>query len=150
MNVSLLRRTKDKVFYDKYRRIIEDYFIEVQDDFDIYVKTDDLSKINTKLFDIGLHGHEHQRFSMYDIQWQQSNLEKDIETLSRFESYKPIFAIPFGRNSDWDFNTIKICLDFDLKFVFANGGINTGKEIGLKRIPSDNQNLKKLIKNTKF
>jgi peptidoglycan/xylan/chitin deacetylase (PgdA/CDA1 family) len=149
-NIELLRKTNNKFLYNKYRKIVESLFVHIQNDFDVYVKTNELKNINTDLFDIGLHGYEHQRFSMYDINWQKENLKKDIDILSKYISYKPIFAIPFGRANDWNNDTIKICIENDIKFVFADGGINKGKEIGYRRIPSDNQELKFLIKTIKY
>ena len=146
-NISLLRRTENKKLYNRYSQIIEDNFDIIKDDFNIFVSKQDLENINSHLFDIGIHGFEHQRFSMKSLEWQKENLIKDIKILSNYPSYKAIFAIPFGRTFDWNIDTIKVCFDLDLKFVYADGGINIKNEIGYKRIPADSQNLKELIKN---
>ena len=73
------------------------------------------------------------------------NLLKDIDLLSKVAGYKPIFAIPFGRPYDWNNSTIKIALELNLEIVYADGGFNTSRDVGYKRIPADGRLLKKLI-----
>lgn len=144
-NIKFLRGTGDKILYNKYYTIIEALFDNIQREFNMFVSYDDLKNINNELFDIGLHGYQHQRFSMMNYEWQKSNILRDIDNLSTLKAYKPIFAIPFGRPHDWNIDTIKICIDLDLEFVFADGGVNSSYNIGLKRIPADGRELKKLI-----
>ena len=100
------------------------------------------------LFEIGLHGHEHERFAMMPFEWQLNDLKKNIEILSSFKTYKPIFAIPFGKPWDWDYDTIKSIIQFNLDFVFHDSEINFKKEVGFKRIPADGKNLNQLLYNS--
>lgn len=141
-NVVQLRNTLDKDFYYKYSKKIEKLFPIIQHDFKGFTSLTKLKNINTRLFDIGLHGFEHQRFSMMSEYWQKNNLLKDIEILSKLESYKPIFAIPFGRPHDWTVKTVNICMALSLDIVFANGGVNYHRSIGYNRIPVDNKKIK--------
>ena len=67
---------------------------------------------------MGLHGAEHERFPMMNVDWQRQNILKNIYALSHLKSYKPIFAIPFGRPHNWTIETIKICIELDLEIVF--------------------------------
>lgn len=144
-NIKYLRATDDIELYDKYSTKIENLFQHIQDEFDMFVTFEQLKNINSDLFHIGSHGWEHQRFSMKSKEWQKKNIEKDINILSPLESYKPIFAIPFGRPHDWSIDTIDVIRELNLDFVYANGGTNTNRSVGYQRIPADGRILKKLI-----
>ena len=141
----MLRNTNDKNFYDRYSNEVESLFPLLESEFDSFVSYDDLANIDKRLFDVGSHGFNHQRFSMKDKNWQKQNIEKDIGVLSSLDSYKPIFGIPFGRPFDWNRDTIKIILDLGLDFVYANGGTNSERSMGYQRIPADNRKLKNII-----
>ena len=145
INVGMLRNTNDKNFYDRYSNEVESLFPLLESEFDSFVSYDDLANIDKRLFDVGSHGFNHQRFSMKDKNWQKQNIEKDIVVLSSLDSYKPIFGIPFGRPFDWNRDTIKIILDLGLDFVYANGGTNSERSMGYQRIPADNRKLKNII-----
>lgn len=145
---SIFPRLRKTLNIDEYQtgiKLIEPLFSEINSDFDMYVDLEFLKSINTDLFDIGSHGFEHQRFSMMPKEWQQKNIEKDIAILSSLPSYQPIFAIPFGRPHDWNFDTIDVIRELDMEFVYADGGISTGKSVGYQRIPADRKKIKKLI-----
>ncbi|MDP4266855.1 MAG: polysaccharide deacetylase family protein [Bacteroidota bacterium] len=144
-NYPKLRYTKDKKLYNKYRYILDHIYNNINKKEPLFVEKGYLSSLDQNLFHIGLHGHEHQRFSMMNYDEQKINIIKNIEILSEFKSYKPIFALPFGRPDDWDNDTIKICFENDLHLLFANGGINFNREIGYKRAISVNLTLKDLI-----
>lgn len=139
-----LRNTRDKEYYRKYSDKFKELFTVIKNDFDLYVKFEDLLQIDSNLFDIGSHGFEHEKFSMMSKDWQANNIQKDINLLKELKSFKPIFAIPFGRQFDWNMDTINVLTDLKLDFVFADGGINTKREIGYRRIPSDNRILKNI------
>jgi len=144
-NVKLLRNTNDNEFYKTYSKKVESVFEEIKDDFNLYLSLNDIEQMDSSLFDIGLHGYEHQRFSMMSTEWQRKNLEKDIRVLSHLKNYKPIFAVPFGRSGDWNKETIKIALDLGLDIVFADEGVNYHRDVGCKRIPADFRKLKDLM-----
>lgn len=107
----------------------------------LYVKQGFLNTVDNSLISFGLHGHEHDRFILMDYAEQKLSLEKNIEFVSHLKGYIPVFAMPFGRPLDWNGTTINVCNDLELDFLFANGGVNSGDEVGLKRIPADNRNL---------
>jgi peptidoglycan/xylan/chitin deacetylase (PgdA/CDA1 family) len=132
-----LRNTNDVDFYRRHFPIIEKLsdFIAEGDSF--YMSLDDINNLDSSLFNIGLHGHEHQRFSMMPREWQHSNLVKNIEILSKIPAYKPIFAVPFGKEHDWNNDTVQLCKEFNLEIAFSNGGFNTAKSFGIQRIPAD-------------
>lgn len=106
-----------------------------------YVTFEYLFNTDSDLINYGLHGHEHDRFILLSRDQQKSSLERNIEFVSKLPGYIPIFAIPFGRPKDWSGDTIQVCNDLGLRYLFANGGFNNGDAPGLKRIPADNRNL---------
>lgn len=140
-----LRKTLDPAEYQSGIKSIENLFPYIRDEFDMYVSFECLKTINHNLFDIGSHGREHQRYSMMSKEWQYDNTLKDVELLSSLPSFKPLFAIPFGRPHDWNFDTIDVLRELELEFVYADGGTNVGKSVGYQRIPSDGRKVKKLI-----
>ena len=144
-NISHLRSTCDINLYNKYSNKIENLYEFIKDDFDMFIKFQDLININSNLFHIGSHGWEHQRFSMKSKDWQKANITKDIDTISSLKSYRPIFAIPFGRPHDWNMDTIDTIRELNLDFVYANGGVNINRSVGYQRIPADGRALKDLI-----
>ncbi len=144
---SILRQTNDCQLYNQYSKKIENLFIHIQDEFNMFTILSVLKNIDTTLFNVASHGFEHQRFAMMDAKWQQENILKDLDILSKLASYQPIFAIPFGRPHDWTIETLKICMQLGLEIVFADGGINNHRQVGYNRIPADGLNLARLIKN---
>ena len=144
-NVKLLRNTDDNEFYKIYSKKVESLFELIKEDFNLYLSLNNLEQMDSNLFDVGLHGYEHQRFSMMPEQWQRDSMLKDIEVLSQLKNYRPIFAIPFGRPGDWNKETIKIALELGLDIVFADEGVNYHRDVGCKRIPADSRLLKALM-----
>ena len=106
-----------------------------------HVSRDYLQRVDSPLVAFGLHGHEHDRFILLDYSEQLKSLSLNIEFVAQLKGYVPVFAIPFGRPWDWNGVTIDVCNDLGLSFMFANGGVNTGDEVGLRRIPADDRNL---------
>ena len=135
--IGQLRHTTDRTLYRKNMDIFQKIFEEIREDFNLYLTGKELEDIDGSIFDIAPHGYLHERFSMMDESWQRHNLKKDIEFLRRYKNYRGIFGIPFGRPGDWTHTTIRLALEEGLQIVFADGGINTAKEVGYRRIPAD-------------
>lgn len=144
--IRLLRYTQDVGLYNKLREEIENNFDIVNDSFSSSVSMEFLRGLDEQLFIIGLHGHEHQRFSMMSEKWQRGNLLKNMDILSQCSTFKPIFAIPYGKPFDWNRITIRLCLELNLQILAAFGGINVNRDVYYKRIPADSMNLKTLIR----
>jgi len=144
-NIKYLRNTDNPKLYNEYSFKIEALYKYIKDEFDMFVSFEQLENINSDLFHIGTHGHEHQRFLMKSKEWQRENIIKDIDILSNLKAYRPIFAIPFGRPHDWNIDTIDIIRELNFDFVYANGGINVNRSVGYQRIPADGRVLEKLI-----
>jgi peptidoglycan/xylan/chitin deacetylase (PgdA/CDA1 family) len=110
----------------------------------MYVDWDFLASLNKSLFSVGLHGHEHQRFSMMSPEWQAESIDKNLEILSELDTFEPIFAIPFGRPHDFTRETIQIALQRELRILLANGGVNKSFSVGYDRIPADGRDVLEL------
>lgn len=136
-----LRNTSDKEFYDIYTKQIDLLEHKIPDNINFYVDNDFLESVNPEYVNLGLHGHEHHRYSMLSIKQKEEDLNKNINALNQLNAYKPFFAIPFGKYYDWDTDTIKLLLDKNLKIFLHDGGINIKQDITLKRIPADNRRL---------
>ncbi len=137
-----LRRTEDAAFYEQTRREVEALASIVDDSKPLLVDRDYLATLDEKQFTVGLHGHEHQRFALMPPQWQMENLQKNIEALSDLKTYRPIFAIPFGRPMDWDMTLVHAALHLNVDMVSSNGGINFQRDVHLLRMPSDGRDVK--------
>ena len=140
-----LRNTNDPGYYlDNYKKIeVLSEFINKDTGF--YLRLEFLKILNPELFTIGLHGHEHQRFSMMTKSWQKNDLLSNIEILSKFNIYTPIFAIPFGKPHDWNNDTLEVCKDLGLEVAFANGGYNVKSTFGILRIPVDGLDISRVL-----
>jgi len=147
-NFKVFRNTLDKEFYIKYRNNFLALRSLIDDKINFVVDESFLTNLDYSLFELGLHGHEHERYGMMSLEWQQNDLRRNIEILSSFKAYKPIFAIPYGKPLDWDDNTIRTAIQFNLDFVFHDSGINFKKEVGFKRIPADGKNIHQLLYNS--
>jgi len=132
-----LRTTDDPEFYNTVRHQVEQLAPLVPNLQSRLVSSKWLSQLDGDQFTIGLHGHEHERFSMMSAQWQREDLQKNIEILSQFRSYQPIFAVPFGRPPDWNTETVEIANELGLDVVLADGGVNLGPQIRWARQPAD-------------
>ncbi len=143
---SLLRNTMDPETYREHRGIVEEIARWMSEDVHFYVSRNFLASLNPGYFEIGLHGHEHQRFSMLTEEEQRANLVKNIEQLSGLEQFRPIFALPFGKPSDLNETTRKIVRELDLELVLSDGGINRNHDSEIKRIPADGRDLSGVFK----
>jgi peptidoglycan/xylan/chitin deacetylase (PgdA/CDA1 family) len=135
----VLRNTTDGARYRELRDQIERHADAVDSADQLFVSKNFLASLDTELFSIALHGHEHQRFSMMSNDWQRENIEKNIEQLHDLRGYCPIFGIPFGRPHDWDETVLKLCEENRLAVAFANGGINWPGAEFCERMPADGQ-----------
>lgn len=133
-----LRTTKDPAYYQRVREQVEDLAGSVPGLESRTVSREWLATLPPELFAIGLHGHEHQRFSMMSAEWQRRDLECNITELSQYTAYRPIFALPFGKSQDGSPETFRIAEELGLDVVLANGGVNLGSEGPWLRVPSDN------------
>lgn len=139
---SELRLTRDPDFYQRTREEIEQIGETTEYDDRWCVSEQCLAELDSQQFHIGLHGHEHQRFSMMSVDWQLQSLKRNIDILSRFPAYRPIFALPFGRPIDFGPEIVRIALQNNLDILAADGGLNLHPEILWKRIPADQTAIK--------
>ena len=141
-----IRGTGDTELYRRTRSEIEELFHLIPiGDRSFFADLDFLKTLNDSLIHVGLHGHEHQRYSMMTPEWQREDLTRNVRALAELPAYRPIFAIPYGRPFDWTHSTIGLCFELGLSFAFANGGRNNGDEVGLRRIPADGKALRWLV-----
>ena len=143
--VRQLRRTNDPVFYNEVREAIEQYAREVPNLRSRLLSPEWLASLDGEQFAIGAHGHEHQRFSMMTDEWQRKDLQENVRLLSQFKAFKPIFAVPFGREYDWTDETLNIAHRLALDVVLADGGLNISHGDYYRRIPSDGRMLRSLV-----
>ena len=122
--INNIRRTNNAGDYQKYRETIEAFQSKIPEDVKFHVSYEFLQNLNTDLFTIGLHGHEHQRFPLMPDDWKVSSLKKNIESLKNLPAYYPAFAIPFGSPIDWDKKSLEIAKKYDLHFLLAGKGYN--------------------------
>lgn len=140
-----LRNTTNPEFYRKNYKKIEDLSVYIKENVGFYAPIGFWENLDADLFSIGLHGHEHQRFSMMSKTWQKNDLLRNINVLSKFETYKPIFAVPFGKPCDWNNDTIELCKKLGLEIAFANKGYNVTHNLGILRIPIDGLEISSMI-----
>ncbi len=117
-------RETDPSNYRKQRQVIEDFQTIIPENVRFHVSSGFLKSLNPDLFTVGLHGHEHQRFTMMPDKWKTENLQKNMNALKNMPSFYPAFAIPFGIPIDWDKTSLQIAKQFDLHFLLAGKGYN--------------------------
>jgi len=140
-----LRQTKNPALYNEVRLQIEGLAHLLPHLTTHRVTAGWLAELDGEEFAIGAHGHEHQRYSMMPVQWQRSDLAENIDLLSQFKAYRPIFAVPFGRPPDWTEETIAIARELALEVVLADGGVNIAAGPYYYRIPCDSGDARALI-----
>lgn len=141
-----LRETSDPSFYNDVRTRVERLSKLIPNLQARSVPKQWLAELDGEQFTIGAHGHEHQRFSMMTTDWQRNDLNQNVQILSQFRAFRPIFAVPFGRPWDWTKETLRIAHDLGLDVVLANGGINLTDGDYYLRIPSDHRHVRSLIR----
>jgi peptidoglycan/xylan/chitin deacetylase (PgdA/CDA1 family) len=140
-----LRTTKDPLFYDDVRRDVEQLSGAVPQLSSRLVSAEWLAKLDADQFTIGAHGHEHQRYSMMPEEWQRQDLKRNVEILSQFRAYRPLFAVPFGRAHDWNAATLEVAQELGLLVLLADGGINLTPLPYYRRQPADSLSPTKMV-----
>ena len=82
---------------------------------------------------------------MMPSKWQRNDLRRNVQVLSQFRAYQPIFAVPFGRSWDWTEETIRLSRNQGLEIVLADGGINLVPGDFYRRSPSDGASVGSLL-----
>jgi len=141
-----IRNTNNPIIYNKNRRLLEDCFRQLDEKPKFKLDLEYLKQMDKNLFKFGLHGHEHQRYSMLSYEEQKIDIEKNIEKLSEFENYLPYWALPFGTYKDWNRDTIKIAIEKELLLLFHTNSVNyIWNNLGVDRIPCDSKNFYDII-----
>ncbi len=137
---SKLRNTKDLAFYNDVRERVEALAHLIPGLGARLVPPGWLARLDGRQYEIGAHGHEHERYSMMSEEWQAANLDKNVRFLSQFAAFRPIFAVPFGRPRDWTLATVSLARERGLKTVLSNGGANVAAGTAYARLPADGRN----------
>lgn len=132
-----LRETRDPQRYRALRQEVEERSATAAPAREQMVSKRFLGELDPGLFSIGLHGHEHQRFSMMPAGWQRECIERNLEQLSDLPGFCPLFAVPFGRPHDWDDTVVGICRELGLELMLCDGGINRPRTDRWNRITAD-------------
>lgn len=143
--LSYLRGATDKDIYNSIRKDIEQYSYLLPSHNELFVDLEYLSKLDKELFQVGLHGYEHQRFSMMPLDWQIESLEKDIGILSELPNFVPYFALPFGGVYDWNNDTVQAVTDLNLKLFTCRNRVVSEREFEYGRIIADGMDVRKLL-----
>lgn len=146
--VKQLRMTDDTSEYEKERNKIEKLSKLIPEKHTLFLNKEDIKALDPEIFDIGLHGNEHQRFSMMDAAWQEDAIAKNISALKDLENFCPIFAVPFGSARDWNESTVSACIKYKVAMLTCTGGINLTKDILYKRVFADSHDSAMLINKT--
>lgn len=112
------------------------------------------SSLDSNLFQVGCHGHSHNRQALLTVESQRENIVKNQKILSsKIKNFVPLFATPFGRSFDVNEDTARICRECGLELLMANGGLNTTRsfqqERSIRRVPSDSRTFREL-RNRRF
>jgi len=143
-----VRNTNNPPIYNKYRIFLENTFRNLECKPEFTLNLEYLKRMDSTLFHFGLHGHEHQRYSMMSYEAQKKDIEKNIEMLNEFTNYVPYWAIPFGTNKDWNRNTIRIALEKELVLLFHTNSVNyIWNSLGVDRIACDGKSFYEIITN---
>ncbi len=91
------------------------------------------------LVDLGNHSLDHPRFCRLTVEEQTRQILENEQALFCHGNYKPLFAVPFGKACDWNFDTISAAARLRHEFLSAAGGVNfTGRTgVDICRIPCD-------------
>ncbi|HEV2208398.1 MAG TPA: polysaccharide deacetylase family protein [Verrucomicrobiae bacterium] len=134
IDLSLMRRTASR---ESYWHVVDQIRALGPPDVPLSVTLDFLRGLDESLFEVGLHGHEHFRFSMLDDGQRRRNLEENARILGTLATYRPIFALPYGRPFDWDRQTVRLCLEMGLDVCMADGGVARSGDLVVRRIPAE-------------
>lgn len=146
--ISDIRNTLNPLVYKKNVQKVESLESKIEEKNPFYMEMDYWENINSDLFNVGLHGHEHYRFSMLNGEDKKMNLQKNLEAISGFKSFIPFVALPHGKPLDWDTDSIEEIKRSGLIPLLANGGYNVNFKKGiLLRFSVDNVDLRQLLQN---
>lgn len=134
IDLSKMRRTASR---EIYWQLVDQIRELGSPDVPLCVTIDFLRGLDASLFEVGLHGHEHFRFSMLDEGLRRRNLEENASILTTLPTYCPFFAPPYGRPFDWDRDTVRLCLEMGLEVCLADGGVSRSGDLMIRRIPAD-------------
>ena len=142
----LLRDTADPGAYrELVRRVASlDEGVDPADRF--VVGREFLESLDPGLFTVGLHGHEHERFSMMPESWQWQCVDDNLAALRSLPAFRPLFAVPFGRPHDWDDTVLEIAAAHGLHLLFADGGLNRPGDVHCRRVPADGASIPHLVR----
>jgi peptidoglycan/xylan/chitin deacetylase (PgdA/CDA1 family) len=140
-----LRTTDDPIYYDHVRRKVEQLSVAVPKLNSRLASAEWLADLDGDQFAIGAHGHEHERYSMMPADWQRADLSRNVEILSQFRAYRPLFAVPFGRPWDWNRTTLEIARELGLEVLLADGGVNLERSDLYRRQPADSKTARALL-----
>lgn len=105
---------------------------------DLYVTESFLEKLDKQQFTIGNHGHEHHRYGLLNYESQYKDFIQSKNYLESFGAFLNLFAVPFGRTTDFNSDTLKLVKN-EKSFLFTSmGGTNIASQNLINRIPSDN------------
>jgi peptidoglycan/xylan/chitin deacetylase (PgdA/CDA1 family) len=143
-----LRNTSDPIRYREVRARVEALapLIDAAERF--VVRREFLASLEPELFAAGLHGREHQRFSMMSTDWQRDCLDDDLAALRELRGFVPLFAVPFGRPHDWDDTAATLAAERGLHLVLADGGFTRNGDRHCSRIPADGADAIELTRRT--
>lgn len=113
------------------------------------LELDFFAGLDGELFQVGSHGHTHNRQSMLLGKSKRENLTQNVAWLrENAPNFVPLFAAPFGRELDVDSETRRICEEAEMTLLMADGGVNTNgsfrKSAVIRRVPSDSRSLQSL------
>ncbi len=92
-----------------------------------------------ELLELAHHGYRHIRFSWLTYDEQLSEIEKNQSALEEFENVKPLFAVPYGMNDDWNSDTVRVCEMLGLELLTSSPGANRTRspEKMIRRLMAD-------------
>ncbi len=105
-----------------------------------YIAPQELAELlEDPLIELGNHSLDHPRFSRIDAAEQRRQINENQAALSGFPNYQRTFALPFGRPTDWNLDSVRASAEACHEFVSACGGINFCKTAGvdIRRVSCD-------------
>ncbi|GAB4311631.1 MAG: hypothetical protein Kow00127_01660 [Bacteroidales bacterium] len=146
-----LRETDNPEEYRRLREEVESLAELLPENINFYVDREWLQNVDPGLINVGLHGHEHQRFSMMPYSWQKNNIEKCYIELAELPGFVPLFALPFGKPSDCNPETIEIVREHKLEFIYSYGGYNAWyHQAAINRIPADGRDIRQIMETLQY
>ena len=105
-----------------------------------YIAPQELTELlEDPLFELGNHSLDHPRFSRINAAEQRRQIVENQTALASFPSYQRSFALPFGRPTDWNLDSVRASAEAGHEFISACGGINFRKTAGvdIRRVSCD-------------